>query len=585
MTTNEIRAAYLDFFVNRQHTVVPPAPLVLPNDPTTLFNSSGMQQLVPYLKGEIHPMGQRLVNSQPCFRAEDIEEVGDNRHTTFFEMLGNWSLGDYFKQDQLTWFWQFLTETLKLPANKLYVSVYKGSQFAPKDEESISIWKKIGVSSDHIFTYQDNWWSRAGQPEKMPTGEIGGPDSEVFFEFDSVKHSAKFGRHCHPNCSCGRFLEIGNSVFMQYEKQTGGSLKSLPHQNVDFGGGLERLAAATQNNPDIFQIDVFHNIIDKIQQITDQPYTGKNLAPMRIITDHLRAAEAMINEGVEPSNKLQGYVLRRLIRRSFVKFKNLTKTSRLNDFNQIIDHPVVTEEIKKFHQSLDKGLKELEKFDDSQFNSLNAFNLFQTYGFPYEITAELFKQKGHSLDKKEFNKVFEAHKKLSRTASAGMFKGGLENYSIATTKLHTATHLLQAALRQILGTHIYQEGSHITADRLRFDFSHPQALTDSQIKKVESLINQQIKKNLPVKKSIQSKNQAIKSGALAFFKQTYPNKVSVYSIGSFSKELCGGPHVTSTGEIGNVKIIKQESIGAGKRRIYAVLNHGNKKSVKQTKKR
>jgi len=587
MTTNEIRQAYLDFFTDktRQHKKIPLAPLVPPDDPTTLFTGSGMQQLVPYLKGEPHPMGKRLVNSQPCFRAEDIEEIGDNRHTTFFEMLGNWSLGDYFKADQLNWSWEFFTQVLNIPQEKLHVALFKGDKHVPKDEESFTIWKKLGLpeSRIHFYPAKYNWWSRAGTPENMPPGEIGGTTSEIFFEFESVKHNPKFGKSCHPNCECGKFIEISNSVFMEYEKQKDGSLKPLPKQNVDFGGGLERLAQAVQNQPDIFQIDIFKFLIKTIETATNKKYQGQDKLPMRVIADHLRAAKAMIDSGIEPSNKQQGYILRRLIRRSAIKFRQLAGKLDPQTLAKVVKtKPVLVEEIKKFQSTLDRGLKEFEKLEPNQLNELNAFNLFQTYGFPFEISEELFREKGQILDKKKFDQVFEDHKKLSRTASAGMFKGGLEDQSEATKKLHTATHLLHQSLRQILGDHVRQQGSHITADRLRFDFTHPQALTPEQIKKIETLINKQIKKDLPVKKTIQTKNQALKSGALAFFKETYPDKVSVYSIGDFSKELCGGPHVSSTGEIGGVKITKEESIGADKRRLYAVLKNGDQKPAHQT---
>jgi len=587
MTTNEIRQAYLDFFTDktRQHKKIPLAPLVPPDDPTTLFTGSGMQQLVPYLKGEPHPMGKRLVNSQPCFRAEDIEEIGDNRHTTFFEMLGNWSLGDYFKADQLNWSWEFFTQVLNIPQEKLHVALFKGDKHVPKDEESFTIWKKLGLpeSRIHFYPAKYNWWSRAGTPENMPPGEIGGTTSEIFFEFESVKHNPKFGKSCHPNCECGKFIEISNSVFMEYEKQKDGSLKPLPKQNVDFGGGLERLAQAVQNQPDIFQIDIFKFLIKTIETATNKKYQGQDKLPMRVIADHLRAAKAMIDSGIEPSNKQQGYILRRLIRRSAIKFRQLAGKLDPQTLAKVVKtKPVLVEEIKKFQSTLDRGLKEFEKLEPNQLNELNAFNLFQTYGFPFEISEELFREKGQILDKKKFDQVFEDHKKLSRTASAGMFKGGLEDQSEATKKLHTATHLLHQSLRQILGDHVRQQGSHITADRLRFDFTHPQALTHEQIKKIETLINKQIKKDLPVKKTIQTKNQALKSGALAFFKETYPDKVSVYSIGDFSKELCGGPHVSSTGEIGGVKITKEESIGADKRRLYAVLKNGDQKPAHQT---
>jgi alanyl-tRNA synthetase len=573
MDSNEIRSAYLKFFKDKGHAIIPPAPLVPANDPTTLFTSSGMQQLVPYLKGEPHPMGKRLVDCQPCFRSEDIDEVGDNRHTTFFEMLGNWSLGDYFKSDQLVWFWEFLTKVLKLDKDRLYVTVFEGGSGVPKDEETFNIWKKIGLPESHIFYYpaQKNWWSRSGEPEKMPIGEIGGPDSEVFYEFTEVKHRQKFGAKCHPNCDCGRFLEIGNSVFMEYEKQADGSFKPLPKKNVDFGGGLERLAAACQNTPDIFQIDIYQPLMQAINT--------KSLTDSRLIADHLRAASAMLNEGVLPSNKKQGYVLRRLIRRAAVK---LDKPQTLTDYLGLLKtgeeaRIILSDEINKFSHSLKEGVKILNtaKIIDETL----AFNLFQSYGLPLEVIESVAKVK---LNKDKFNGLLEQHSQKSRTASAGMFKAGLADHSEIVTKLHTTTHLLHAALRQVLGSHLRQEGSNITSERLRFDFSHPQALTPIEIGKVEALINQKIKADLLVTKTILAKETALQSGALAFFKETYPDKVSVYSIGNFSKELCSGPHVDSTGGIGSVKIIKQESIGAGKRRLYAVLNHGTQKPAHQT---
>jgi len=530
-------------------------------------------------------MGKRLVDSQPCFRAEDIEEVGDNRHTTFFEMLGNWSLDDYFKEEQLNWLWQFLTQILELPQEKLHVTLFQGNQEVPKDEESFKIWQKIGLpeSRIHYYSAEKNWWSRAGAPDKMPPGEIGGTTSEVFFEFTQVKHNPKFGQTCHPNCDCGRFSEIGNSVFMEYQKTKAGSLKPLSQKNVDFGGGLERLAAALQNTPDIFQIDLIAPVIKEIEKSCDKKYQGDNKASMQVIADHLRAASAMITEGIEPSNKQQGYILRRLIRRSAVKMRQLTGELKPEVFSSIIKtKPILIQEIKKFQKSLDRGLKLIEKTDPGKIDAKFTFNLFQTYGFPFEITQEILKKKGIKLNKKAFDQEFKKHQQKSRTASAGMFKGGLEDQSPVTKKLHTATHLLHQSLRQILGDHVHQEGSNITSERLRFDFSHPQALTKDEIKKIESLINQKIKANLPIKKTIENKDKALKSGVLAFFKEIYPDKVSVYSIGNFSKELCGGPHVTSTGEIGSVKIVKDQSIGAGKRRIYTVLKNGTQELTHQT---
>jgi len=590
MDTNQIRQAYLDFFTDkvRNHKKIPSVSLVPKDDPTTLFTGSGMQQLVPYLKGKSHPMGKRLVNSQPCFRAEDIDEVGDNRHTTFFEMLGNWSLGDYFKEDQLTWFWEFLTKVLKLPQDKLYVSVFQGDKKdVPKDEDSIKIWKKLGIPEKRIHSYpaEKNWWSRGGTPKNMPSGIIGGTTSEVFFEFTQVDHDPKFGKKCHPNCDCGRFIEIGNSVFMEYEKQSDGSLKPLPKKNVDFGGGLERLAMTTQNTSDMFQIDIFKPIIKEIENVTAQKYEGKNKSAMRIIADHLRAATFMIKEGLEPSNKQQGYVLRRLIRRSAVKFRQLTGELKPDSFNKIINESVFTDEIKRFAKSLDKGFKESEKFDPNIHVDANlfAFNLFQTYSFPFEVSKEILEKKGAKLDIDKFNKIFKSHRDLSRTASVGMFKGGLKDQSGASIKLHTATHLLHQALRQVLGDHVKQVGSNITPERLRFDFTHSDKLTDDQVDKITTIINKQIKADLKVTSQQMDYDQAIKTGALAFFGERYPDKVTVYSINNYSQEVCAGPHVSSTAEIGGVRIIKQESSGANKRRIYAVLKNGTKKSARQIK--
>ena len=562
MDSREIAESYLSFFKKQGHAVIPPAPLVPPDDPTTLFTSSGMQQLVPYLKGEIHPMGKRLVDAQPCFRAEDIDEVGDNRHTTFFTMLGNWSLGDYFKTEQLAWFWQWLTEELKLPKDRLAVTVFEGNQDVKKDETSAKIWQALGLTKEQIWYYpaQKNWWSRAGEPEKMPAGEIGGPDSEVFFEFTQVKHDPKFGKTCHPNCDCGRWLEIGNSVFMEYEKQADASFKPLPKQNVDFGGGLERLTAASQNQPDIFQTDIF------VELIKADP--TENLSDNRLIADHLRASVAMINEGISPGNKKQGYILRRLIRRAAIK---LADPKNLTDFIKYFQPQteaaaVLNDEIKKFSTSLAIGKKVLSRA--KTIDEALAFDIFQSYGLPFEVIAAVTQVK---LNRAKFEALLEQHSQKSRTASAGMFKGGLADQSEITTKYHTATHLLQAALRQVLGQHVRQEGSNITADRLRFDFAHPQALSEAEMQRVEELMNAKITANLPVVKTIEAKDTALKSGAMAFFRENYPNKVSVYTIGDFSKELCGGPHVGSTAAIGGVKLVKQESIGAGKRRIYAVL--------------
>jgi len=594
MMHTDLRKKFIQFFTDtpRNHKEIPSAPLVPENDPTTLFTSSGMQPLIPYLLGEKHPLGTRLVNSQKSFRSQDIEEVGDNRHTTFFEMLGNWSLGDYFKQEQIPWFYEFLTKTLKLPKEKIAVSVFEGNKEVPKDEESAKIWKSLGIPENRIYAYgvEKNWWSRSGIPDKMPSGEPGGPDSEVFFEFTDIPHNPEFGSRCHPNCNCGRFLEIGNSVFMQYKKQPNGSLKELSQKNVDFGGGLERLIAATLNEPDIFNIDLFSNIIQTICRVSGRDYSGTDKTLMRIIADHLKAATFIVASGISPSNKTQGYVLRRLIRRAAIKLHQLEGkadenaaieicTSVLETYNNTgyfdpqKDKERVTAEIgtemSKFTKTIRNGMKEIDKI--LKIDGKIAFNLYQTYGFPLEITAELFAQKGQKLDYNQFKEEFNKHQNLSRTASKGMFKGGLQDQSITTTKLHTATHLLQQALRGVLGDHVRQKGSHITAERLRFDFTHPNKLTPEQINQVQTLINEQISKNQKISMEIMDLPDAIKQGALTVPGANYPEKVKVYSIGNFSKEVCGGPHVDFTGSLGLFKIIKEEASGSNVRRIYAVL--------------
>lgn len=597
MKASEIRAKYLKFFAERGHAIIPAAPIIPPDDPTTLFTSSGMQQMVPYLKGEKHSMGKRIVDSQPSFRSEDIEEVGDNRHTCMFEMLGNWSLGDYFKEAQLGWVWELFTQELNLPKEKLYVTLFEGNDFVPKDEESYDIWKKLGVADDHIVYYpgKKNWWSRAGTPEQMPVGEIGGPTSEIFYEFSEINHDAKYGDKCHPNCDCGRFIEIGNSVFMEYEKIEGG-LQKLPAQNVDFGGGLERIAAASQNTPDVFLTDMFAPIIRSIEEASGKKYEGESMPPMRVIADHLRAATFMISQGLEPSNKLQGYVLRRLLRRAAVRARRLGADAK-KIFAECIPaivseyasagfvkqdasahvQEVVAQELDKFNKALDRGLKEIERTDSKNINAQFAFDLYQSLGFPFEITEGLVAEKGVTLNGDEFDEIFAKHKEGSRTASAGMFKGGLADQSEITTKYHTATHLLHQALRDVLGDEVQQAGSNITSERLRFDYTYSGKPTEAQLKKMSAIINAKITEDLTVHKTIEDKEAALKSGARAFFAEKYPDKVSVYTIGKdpgkdwYSKELCGGPHVGHTGEIGKIEIVKDESLGTGKRRIYAKL--------------
>jgi len=593
----------LDFFKKHNHVEISASPLVIDSDPTTLFTSSGMQQLVPFLKGEKHPEGERLVNSQPSLRLQDIEEIGDARHTTFFEMLGNWSLGDYFKKEQLAWIWEFFTKELGLDPRRLHVSVFEGNDEVPKDVESFEIWKGIGVNENHIHFYgaDKNWWSRAGAPDKMPSGEIGGPDSEIFFELDEVDHDPNFGKFCHPNCECGKFLEIGNSVFMQYQKNEEGKLITLPQKNVDFGGGLERISAAVMDSPDVFRIDLFSGIIKKIEDEIGINYGSEEQKDrsFRIIADHLRASCNLLAEGVVPGNKLHGYVLRRLIRRAMFHFHllgsgisggavaHVAEDLRKHYPNIKKNWELVEEnlslEATRFEAALKRGLARLTLAvaKGEEINGQFAFDLYQNEGFPLELTIEILKQNGTNFtleEKNAFESEFEKHKDLSRSGSSGMFKGGLAEASEVTIKLHTATHLLHAALRQILGEHVSQKGSHITSERLRFDFSHPQKLSDEEVKKVEDLINLKIKQDLPVSFIEVTLSEAIKVGALHFFAEKYGEKVKVYTVGDpngiwFSKEVCGGPHVIHTSAISSVRIIKQEKIGSGVVRIYMVVEN------------
>ena len=580
MKASEVREKYLKFFEKHGHKRISPAPLVLENDATTLFTSSGMQPLVPYLLGQTHAEGSRLVDVQPCIRVQDIEEVGDSRHDTYFEMLGNWSLGDYFKKEQLPWIWEFFTKELNLPEARLYVTIFEGNKDVPRDTESYDIWKSLGVSDAHIAEYgvKKNWWSRAGTPDEMPIGEPGGPTSEIFYEFEDVKHDKKFGEACHPNCDCGRFVELGNSVFMVYEKTENG-LVELAKKNVDFGGGFERIAMAVENQPDLFMTSIFHSTIKKIEEVTGKKYedSEETTRYMRIVAEHLRASEALIKTGVVPGNKQQGYILRRLIRRSAVSVRNLKDELDVGDLSLSSNETVnrmVEDELGKFIQTLDKGLKILNKLES--VDGKVAFDLYQSYGFPLEITEEILEERGRKVDRSQFEKEFTKHQEKSRTASAGKFKGGLADHSAEVTRLHTATHLLHAALRQVLGDHVSQKGSNITAERLRFDFTHDKKLTEGEIKKVEDLVNDQVNKGVQVSFKIMTLGEARGEGALAFFGERYGEKVKVYSIGVFSKEVCGGPHVVNTKEIGHVKITKTERVGAGVMRIYATCS-GNPK--------
>jgi alanyl-tRNA synthetase len=619
VTANDIRKKYLDFLKKNGHQEIPSASLVPENDPSTLFTSSGMQPLVPYLLGEEHPMGKRLVDSQKSFRTQDIMEVGDNRHTTFFEMLGNWSLGDYFKKEQLRFFFEFLTKEIGLDPKKLYVTVFRGNTELgiSEDAQSIEIWKDLfkekGIETKvdkdlkdggRIFSYDasKNWWSRSGEPQNMPVGEPGGPDSEVFFDFGEDLHlhenSPFKNEKCHPNCDCGRFLEIGNSVFMEYLKTEKG-LEELKNKNVDFGGGLERIVAAVNDTPDVFATDLFLPIIDYIVGVCHGKPLGLTLVSpykkipkeMRIIADHLRASVFLIADGVYPSNKLQGYFLRRLLRRAMLygnklgfeisgetlikvaeKVFEIYKESPFGNHLQSQKDEIkkiINEEGDKFAKSLAKGLREIEKTE--KLDGKTAFKIYETYGFPLELLEEIAEQKGQIVDKQIFESEFKKHQELSRTSSAGMFKGGLQDSSVEVTRLHTATHLLHQALRVVLGNSVSQKGSNITKERLRFDFSWGEKISASQISRIEDMVNQQIKKELPVTMKIMTLEEAKKEGVLAFFGEKYGEKVKVYSVGSFSKEVCGGPHVENTKELHQFSIMKEEAVAAGVRRIYAKL--------------
>lgn len=617
MNGNEIRKRYLEYFGSREHAIIPSAPIIPENDPTTLFTSSGMQPLIPYLLGSPHPKGVRLVNSQKCFRAEDIEEIGDNRHTTCFEMLGNWSLGDYFKKEQLGWFFNFLTDVAKLSPEKLYVTVFAGEEKygIPRDEESVEIWKelfksvgvvasdvligseenggKVGMQDGRIFYYNSkkNWWSRSGVPENMPSGEPGGPDSEVFYDF-GTPHDKRFGENCHPNCDCGRFMEIGNSVFMEYLKMEDGSFSSLPQKNVDFGGGLERITAASMNSADIFSTDLFSSIIESVEKLSGKKYQGgavKTDSDFRIVADHIKGAIFMMSGGILPSNTEQGYVLRRLIRRA-VRYADELGI-KPNELQKIVDsialiykdaYPEIFENLEhiregikneedKFRKTLEVGMRQFEKIKNSVISGHEAFLLFTTHGFPIELTLELAKEKELTVDIVGFKEEMEKHKALSRSQSDQKFKGGLADHGEMAVKYHTATHLLQKALRDVLGEHVFQKGSNITGERLRFDFSHNQKMTDEEKQKVENLVNQKIKEGLPVLYEDVPLEEAEKRGAIRLFEEKYGDVVRVYKIGDFSLEFCGGPHVNNTNELGNFKITKEEAVSSGVRRIKAIL--------------
>lgn len=645
MSGNEIRAKYLAYMEKHGHAIIPSSPIVPENDPTTLFTGSGMQPLVPFLMGETHPMGTRLVDSQKCFRAEDIEEVGDNRHTTFFEMLGNWSLGDYFKNEQIPWIYGFLIDEVGLNPERIYVTAFAGDEVhnVPRDTVSAELWQRLfaeqGVSNtiahmgsekeggergmnahERIFYYDasKNWWSRAGKPEKMPIGEIGGPDTEMFYDF-GTPHDEQFGPYCHPNCDCGRFLEIGNSVFIEYIKAEDGTFQKLPKQNVDFGGGLERIAAASHGKADVFAIDLLQNVITKIEELSNTRY-GDHTVAYRVITDHIRGAVFMIGEAIYPSNSEQGYFTRRLLRRAVRyadivgiphgELKLLAKSvidTYKGHYAKIAEHEadiidtIYGEEVQ-FRKTLENGLKEFNKIalkvtlpvkkvdgkvvvdtdkkvvQKKFITGENAFNLFTTYGFPIELTEEIAHERGMTVALDEFKKLMVEHRELSRAGADQKFKGGLADHSDKVVMYHTATHLLLAGLRKELGTGVHQAGSNITNERLRFDFTYDEKVPDEVLRRVEAFVNDAILHNATVRVDTLSKAEAEADPSIeGSFWDKYPDQVKVYSISGddgtvYSRELCGGPHVETTGAIsGTFKIQKEESSSRGVRRIKAVL--------------
>ena len=625
MNTQEIRQKYLEFCQRNGHAIIERAPLILHNDPTTLFTGSGMQPLLPYLLGQNHPQGTKLADSQTCLRAQDIEDVGDNRHTTFFEMLGNWSMGEYFKRQQIEWFFEFLTEIVGLDPHKIYVSCFIGDEKnnIPRDDEAAQIWQevfakkgieakiveldsaengdKLGMQGGRIFFYNDkeNWWSRGGGIDSTPIGDPCGPDSEVFYDFGEQHHDASFGQ-AHPASDSGRFMEIGNQVFMQYRRLDDGSFEPLKRKNVDFGGGLERIAAAAIDSPDVFKISLLQPIIKKLESLSGEEY-ATHTASMRVIADHLRAAVFLAVDGCVPSNKEQGYVMRRLLRRAIrYSFDLGIEQNFLEEVVPVIadlyeaDFPEVKEnreniiatlvkEEKAFRQTLRKGLRQMQHYIDDGLTGEELFTLYDTFGFPVELSTEEAYKQGIKLSdnwRAEFDARMDEQRQRSKTARKGQFSGGLEGHDPIHLKYHTATHLLGAALRKVLNApDLQQHGSNITSERLRFDFNHDK-LTLEEKQAVEDQVNAWIDADLPVSYQIYPTDEALKMGAIGAFGERYGDKVKVYSIGEgdniVSFEVCGGPHVEHTGILAEggkrFKITKEESSSAGIRRIKAVLS-------------
>ena len=583
MKAIEIRNKYLNFFKNHGHVVIPSAPVIPENDPSVLFTTAGMQPLVPYLLGEPHPAGTRLTDYQKCVRTNDIDEVGDNRHLTYFEMLGNWSLGDYFKEESIQMSYDFLTKELGIPVEKLSVTCFAGDEDCARDEVTASCWKKAGIPEERIYYFgkDDNWWI---------AGETGpcGPDTEMFYDTGKPKCSPE----CNPSCGCGKYVEIWNNVFMEFYKDENGKYSKLKQHNVDTGLGLERMTMLLEGKETPFETELFAPIMDKLVELQKVD----NIASRRIVAEHLRSSMMIICDGGRPSNVDRGYILRRLIRR-MVRHMNKLQIS-LDELSTLIDinvenlkemYPaleanketiknVILEEKDKFVKTLEKGEKEFAKevgqVKEQGENTVPGkvvFRLYDTYGFPPEVTEELATENGMKIDKEGFDKLFKEHQEKSRAGSEQKFKGGLASTGEMETKYHTATHLLNAALKQVLGSHVHQRGSNITAERMRFDFSHPAKMTDEEKQKTEDLVNEWITEAIPVEHLEMKKDDAIKMGAEAMFIEKYGDIVSVYKIGDVSIELCGGPHVSNTSELGHFKIKKEESSSSGIRRIKAIL--------------
>ena len=576
----DLKNIYLKFFEERGHKIIPSAPVIPENDPTCLFNTAGMQPLVPYLKGEPHPEGTRLTDVQKCFRTNDLDEVGDKTHHTFFEMLGNWSLGDYFKKESITWSFELLTKYLKIPVEKLSVTCFAGDEDYARDEVTASCWKKAGIPEERIYYFgkDDNWWI---------AGETGpcGPDTEMFYDTGKPACSDD----CQPSCDCGKYVEIWNNVFMEYFKDKNGYSK-LKQKNVDTGLGLERMTMLLQGKETPFDTELFAPIMKKLEELQKID----SIESRRIVAEHLRSSMMIVSDGGRPSNLDRGYVLRRLIRRMIRHMNklqiNLDELSTLIDINvdnlkemypdlaknKEIIKSVILEEKEKFVKTLVNGEREFQKEinklkDTKKLSGKVVFKLYDTYGFPPEVTKELAKESGYEIDMKEFEELFKAHQEKSRAGSEQKFKGGLAEQNEITIAYHTATHLLNAALKQVIGENAHQRGSNITVDRMRFDFNCDHKMTDEEKRKTEDLVNKWIQEGLPVTKEEMKKEDAIKSGAECMFIEKYPDIVTVYTIGDVSKELCGGPHVNNTKELGKFKIKKEESSSSGVRRIKAVL--------------